>query len=115
MVWLPLRITRSTLCQRTARDSTVRSTSAPWRWRSATVSNTLGLAPVTSFVVPRPRAAGTDAVRAFLAGHPAVTAVAAFDDDAAIRTLTALQDLGLSAPGDLAVIGFDDVIVRDSA
>lgn len=64
---------------------------------------------LTSFVVPGPRAAGTDAVRAFLAAHPAVTAVAAFDDDAAIRTLTALQDLGLSAPGDLAVIGFDDI------
>jgi DNA-binding LacI/PurR family transcriptional regulator len=69
----------------------------------------LGLAPVTSFVVPRPRAAGTDAVRAFLADHPTVTAVAAFDDDAAIRTLTAVADLGLSAPGDLAVIGFDDI------
>jgi DNA-binding LacI/PurR family transcriptional regulator len=37
-----------------------------------------------------------------------VTAVAAFDDDAALRILTALHDLGLNAPGDLAVIGFDD-------
>jgi DNA-binding LacI/PurR family transcriptional regulator len=78
MVWLPLRITRSSL------------------------------APLTSLVVPRPRAAGTRAVRAFLAARAGVTAVAAFDDDVALRTLTALHDLGLDAPGDLAVIGFDD-------
>lgn len=37
-----------------------------------------------------------------------MTAVAAFDDDIALRTLTALHDLGLAAPDDLAVIGFDD-------
>ncbi|GAX55049.1 hypothetical protein AQJ27_28165 [Streptomyces olivochromogenes] len=37
-----------------------------------------------------------------------MTAVAAFDDDIAPRTLTALHDLGLAAPDDLAVIGFDD-------
>jgi DNA-binding LacI/PurR family transcriptional regulator len=71
-------------------------------------ANLLGLAQLTSFVVPRPRAAGASAVQAFLAAQPAVTAVAAFDDDVALRTLTALHDLGLSAPNDLAVIGFDD-------
>ena len=71
-------------------------------------TDTLGLPPPTPFVVPRPRAAGTAAVRAFLAAHAAVTAVAAFDDDVALRTLTALHDLGLSAPDDLAVIGYDD-------
>ncbi|WP_093770346.1 LacI family DNA-binding transcriptional regulator [Streptomyces sp. yr375] len=68
----------------------------------------LGLAPLISFVVPRPRAAGTDAVRALRAGHPEVTAVAAFDDPVALRTLTAVHDLGLTAPADLAVIGYDD-------
>jgi DNA-binding LacI/PurR family transcriptional regulator len=36
-----------------------------------------------------------------------VTAVAAFDDDVALRVLAALRDLGLDAPADLAVIGFD--------
>jgi DNA-binding LacI/PurR family transcriptional regulator len=35
-------------------------------------------------------------------------AVAAFGDDVALRALTALRDLGLTGPGDLAVIGFDD-------
>ncbi|WP_326719327.1 LacI family transcriptional regulator [Streptomyces sp. NBC_00243] len=68
----------------------------------------LGLAPLTSLVVPRPRETGTDAVRAFRAAHSEVTAIAAFNDDVALRTLTALNDLGLGAPGDLAVIGFDD-------
>jgi hypothetical protein len=37
-----------------------------------------------------------------------ITAVAALGDDLAIGTLAALSDLGLSSPGDLAVIGFDD-------
>ncbi|WP_256258385.1 substrate-binding domain-containing protein [Streptomyces mirabilis] len=62
----------------------------------------------TPFAVPRPRAAGTTAVEAFRAAHQSVTAVAAFDDDVALRTLTALHDLGLTVPGDIAVIGFDD-------
>jgi DNA-binding LacI/PurR family transcriptional regulator len=77
------------------------------RFAGAT-ADALGLAPLTTVVVARPRTAGTSAVRAFLAGHGTVTAVAAYDDDVAIRTLTALHDLGLSAPDDLAVIGFDD-------
>lgn len=63
---------------------------------------------MTPLVVPRPRDAGTAAVRTFLAAHDEVTAIAAFDDDIALRTLTALQDLGLSVPSDVAVIGYDD-------
>jgi DNA-binding LacI/PurR family transcriptional regulator len=77
------------------------------RWARETLAK-LGLPPLWSFAVPRPRAAGTAAVEALRAAHPAVTAVAAFDDDIALRILTALHDLGLSAPGDLAVIGYDD-------
>ncbi|BEL03479.1 LacI family DNA-binding transcriptional regulator [Actinoplanes sichuanensis] len=38
----------------------------------------------------------------------AVTAVAAFDDAVALTLLSAMADAGLSAPHDLAVIGFDD-------
>ncbi|MFE6887734.1 LacI family DNA-binding transcriptional regulator [Streptomyces sp. NPDC057694] len=71
-------------------------------------ARSLGAAPLLSFVVPRPRAAGTVAVRAFRAAHPEVTAVAAFNDDVALRALTAVQDLGLSVPDDIAVMGFDD-------
>lgn len=39
---------------------------------------------------------------------PEVTAIAAFDDMTALRTLTAMSALGLEAPADLAVIGFDE-------
>ncbi|WP_405964981.1 LacI family transcriptional regulator [Streptomyces sp. NBC_00723] len=67
-----------------------------------------GLAPLERLVVPRPREAGAAAVEAFLAAHAEVTALAAFDDDIALRSLTALRDLGLRVPEDVAVIGFDD-------
>lgn len=67
-----------------------------------------GLPPLERFVVPRPREAGAAAVEAFLATHAEVTALAAFDDDIALRSLTALRDLGLRVPEDMAVIGFDD-------
>jgi DNA-binding LacI/PurR family transcriptional regulator len=68
----------------------------------------LGLAPLERFVVPRPREAGAVAVETFLAAHADVTALAAFDDDIALRSLTALRDLGRRVPGDVAVIGFDE-------
>lgn len=68
----------------------------------------LGLAAPVSLVVPRPREAGADALAEFRAAHPGVTAVAAYNDDVALRTLTALHDLGVAVPDGLAVIGFDD-------
>ncbi len=68
----------------------------------------IGLPPPIALAVPRERAAFTAAVREFLAASPEVTAVAAFDDDVALRVLAALRNLGRSAPTDLAVIGFDD-------
>jgi DNA-binding LacI/PurR family transcriptional regulator len=49
-----------------------------------------------------------DALHALLAADGGVTAIAAFDDDVALRVLAAMRSAGLSAPGDLAVIGFDD-------
>ena len=85
----------------------------------------LGLPPLVPFVLPPARpgdAPGSarpappaspmtetgDALHALLAGDGGVTAVAAFDDDVALRVLAAMRPAGLSAPGDLAVIGFDD-------
>ena len=86
----------------------------------------LGLPPLVPVTLPRPGsksgraqsarskaepADGTVAASSlsqFLATNPGVTAVAAFDDDTALRVLAALRDLGLTAPADLAVIGFDD-------
>jgi len=68
----------------------------------------LGLPPLERFVVPRPREAGAAAVETFLATRTEVTALAAFDDDIALRSLTALRDLGVRVPEDVAVIGFDE-------
>ena len=68
----------------------------------------IGLPAPLPLIVPRDRASGAAAIRAFLDAHPAVTAFAAFDDDVALRILAAASDIGLSVPGELAVIGFDD-------
>jgi DNA-binding LacI/PurR family transcriptional regulator len=76
----------------------------------------LGLPPLppvtlpgsTSHSDPSSRTDAADSLRQFLADHPGITAVAAFDDDVALRVLAAMRVLGLDAPADLAVIGFDD-------
>lgn len=68
----------------------------------------IGLPAPADLAVPRHRAAAADALRHFRDSHPAVTAFAAFDDDVALRVLAAARDLGVSVPGDVAVIGFDD-------
>lgn len=75
---------------------------------AARTAERLGLAAPVPFVVPRPRTAGARAIEELRTTHPDVTAVAAFNDDVALRTLTAVHDLGLTVPGDLAVIGYDD-------
>ena len=71
----------------------------------------LGLPPLVPFTIPADAAEGAGrrsalAALAALAGE--VTAVAAFDDDVALRVLAAMRAAGLSAPDDLAVIGYDD-------
>lgn len=68
----------------------------------------VGLPPPEALTVSRERARAAAAVLAFLDAHPEVTALADFDDEVALRILAAARDLGLSVPGDLAVIGFDD-------
>jgi DNA-binding LacI/PurR family transcriptional regulator len=68
----------------------------------------IGLPALLPLTLPRDRGSGASAIRAFLDAHPAVTAFAAFDDDVALRILAAARDIGLSVPGELAVIGFDD-------
>jgi DNA-binding LacI/PurR family transcriptional regulator len=76
----------------------------------------LGLPPLPPLTLPGSRSNSqpssrtdpADSLREFLAAHPGITAVAAFDDDEALRVLAAMRSLGLTAPADLAVIGFDD-------
>ena len=71
-------------------------------------ADTLGLSRVTPIHIPSSRTDAADSLSQLRATAPAVTSVAAFDDDVALRVLAAMRDLGLTAPGDLAVIGFDD-------
>jgi DNA-binding LacI/PurR family transcriptional regulator len=76
----------------------------------------LGLPPLPPLTLPGSRSNSqpssrtvpADSLREFLGAHPGITAVAAFDDDVALRVLAAMRSLGLNAPADLAVIGFDD-------
>lgn len=69
----------------------------------------LGLADPSVREVALTAESASSAVRAWLAESPPVTAVCAYNDDVAFAVLAGLRALGLSAPGDLAVIGVDDV------
>jgi DNA-binding LacI/PurR family transcriptional regulator len=72
------------------------------------VAARLRLASPPRLPVPRERASATAAVRGLRAAQPGVTAIAAHDDDVALRVLAAAADLGIAVPGDLAVIGHDE-------
>ncbi len=95
-----------------ARDTPLRSVRQRFADQAAAA---LGLAPLVPFTVSGSRSTtgssrttAADSLSALLASPDPVSAVAAFDDDVALRVLAAMRPLGLSAPGDLAVIGFDD-------
>jgi DNA-binding LacI/PurR family transcriptional regulator len=95
-----------------ARDTPLRSVRQRFADQAAAA---LGLPPLVPFTLPHSRSAtgssrtsAADPLGALLTLPDPVTAVAAFDDDVALRVLAAMRSLGLSAPGDLAVIGFDD-------
>lgn len=73
----------------------------------------LGPSPVAPFSIPVFRTSAAGSLAEIRAAHPAVIAVAAFDDDVALRVLAAMRDLGLDAD-DLAPAP-GRVIVRESA
>lgn len=56
---------------------------------------------------PMPRDAGV-ATRELLALRPRPTALVAMSDGLALGAVRAAQELGLTVPGDLSVVGFDD-------
>ena len=56
-------------------------------------------------------ASGRSAAAALLALDPRPTAVLCYNDLAAVGALHAIADAGLSAPGDVSVVGFDDIPV----
>jgi LacI family transcriptional regulator len=53
---------------------------------------------------------GYKPMQALLEKTRAFTAVFCFNDIAAIGTIRALKDAGLSVPGDVSVLGFDDIL-----
>ena len=52
---------------------------------------------------------GYPAVQQLMSGGKNFTALVAFNDMSAIGAVRALQDFGLNVPGDVSVIGFDDI------
>ncbi len=75
---------------------------------SQEVMEMLDLPPVTRCVIPK----SFENVAATLASlrdeHPEITAIAGFSDFTALRVLAGMRALGLAAPNDWAVIGFDE-------
>jgi DNA-binding LacI/PurR family transcriptional regulator len=53
---------------------------------------------------------GYEAVTNLLAKHKAFTAIFCFNDISAIGAMSAIRDHGLSVPGNISVIGFDDIV-----
>lgn len=53
---------------------------------------------------------GYRALRQALEQHPETTAIFAINDAMAMGALRAAQDMGRNLPGDLAIVGFDDVV-----
>lgn len=51
---------------------------------------------------------GAEAMRTLLAGHPDLDAVFSASDLMASGALTALASRGISVPGDIAIVGYDD-------
>jgi DNA-binding LacI/PurR family transcriptional regulator len=72
------------------------------------VAEMLELPQIEVLTVPKVTAEVAAALGEFRAQHPEITAIAAFADFTALQVLAALRELGLSAPDDLAVIGFDE-------
>jgi LacI family transcriptional regulator len=54
-------------------------------------------------------AGGQEAARTLLAAHPKVTALFCYNDLVAVGALQTCAALGRRVPGDLAVVGFDDI------
>ncbi|GIV85528.1 MAG: transcriptional regulator [Candidatus Roseilinea sp.] len=55
------------------------------------------------------REAGYESLKRLLQRAPHVTGVFVVNDDTAIGVLNAARDMGLSVPGELSIVGFDDI------
>lgn len=75
-------------------------------WRD--VLDAAGIEPEVAMVPYRPADAAEDAGSELLAGPDRPTAVLCFSDAFADGVVRAAEGLGLSVPGDVSVVGFDD-------
>jgi DNA-binding LacI/PurR family transcriptional regulator len=72
------------------------------------VAEMLELPQIQVLAVPKVSAEVAATLVEFREQHPEVTAIAAFSDFTALQVLAAMRELGLAAPDDWAVIGFDE-------
>ncbi|HEX3803665.1 MAG TPA: LacI family DNA-binding transcriptional regulator [Solirubrobacteraceae bacterium] len=72
------------------------------------VAEMLELPDITPLIVPKQLEQVAPALGAFHDEHPKITAIACFSDLTAFRVLAGMRELGLRAPADWAVIGFDE-------
>jgi DNA-binding LacI/PurR family transcriptional regulator len=72
------------------------------------VAEMLELPDVQVLMIPKAYEDVAAALAHFRHQHPGVTAIAGFSDFTALQVLAAMRRLGLSAPDDWAVIGFDE-------
>ncbi len=89
--------------------SNVRSHS---RWREGAFVSTLEAAGLDSSLIARAAPTlegGRRAADELISKHPSTTAVFAYNDVMAIGALQYLQGSGRIVPGDVAVVGFDDI------
>jgi DNA-binding LacI/PurR family transcriptional regulator len=75
-------------------------------WRDAL--DKAGVTPTLATAPFRPNQAAYDSARLLLSVSERPTAVLCFSDVYASQVIRAAQDLGLSVPGDLSVVGYDD-------
>ena len=90
------------------------SQSNQWRWegyQDALVE--AGLPYVSKYVYSCPPTVegGFQAGRNFLTAHPEITALFCYNDLIAVGVLQACTAMGRKVPDDLAVVGFDDIIL----
>jgi DNA-binding LacI/PurR family transcriptional regulator len=72
------------------------------------VAEMLELPAIEVIVIPKSFAAVAGELAGFRELHPEITAIAGFSDFTALQVLAGMRELGLAAPEDWAVIGFDE-------